>query len=127
MKTSIFLLICSLSIALPFSGFAQAGEVHINQDSLVTHLLDVKTEMAKANRLGDRYMIQIYSGNSAGATEAIEQYREAFTEWPSTIVFETPNYKVWVGNFRNSIEADRVLLLIREEFPSAFRFRPSRR
>ncbi len=127
MKTSIFLLFCSLSIALPFSGLAQAGQVQISQDSLVPHLLEVKTDMARANRLGDRFMIQIYSGNSAGATEAIEQYREVFTEWPSTIVFETPNYKVWIGNFRNSIEADRVLLLIREEFPSAFRFRPSRR
>lgn len=83
--------------------------------------------MAKANRLGDRFMIQIYSGNSTGATEAIAAYREKFSEWPSTIVFETPNYKVWIGNFRNSIEADRVLLRIREEFPSAFRFRPTRR
>lgn len=127
MKTSIFLLFCSLSVALPFSALAQAGQVQISQDSLIPHLLEVKTDMAKANRLGDRFMIQIYSGNSSGATEAIEQYREVFTEWPSTIVFETPNYKVWIGNFRNSIEADRVLLLIREEFPSAFRFRPSRR
>ena len=127
MKTSIFLLFWSLSIALPFSAFSQVGQVQIAQDSLIPHLLEVKTEMAKANRLGDRFMIQIYSGNSTGATEAIDAYREKFSEWPSTIVFETPNYKVWIGNFRNSIEADRVLLRIREEFPSAFRFRPTRR
>lgn len=123
----INLALFSLFSVLAFSSHAQNGQVEISQDTLIPHLLEIKTQMAKANRLGDRFMIQLYSGNSAGATEAIEKYRNEFEQWPSTIVFETPNYKVWIGNFRNSLEADRALLTIREEFPTSFRFKPSRR
>lgn len=127
MKTRInFLFFCLFSV-LAFSSSAQSGQVNISQDTLIPHLLEIKTQMANANRLGDRFMIQLYSGNSSGATEAIEKYRDKFEQWPSTIVFETPNYKVWIGNFRNSLEADRALITIREEFPSAFRFKPTRR
>ena len=126
-KTKIYIALFSFFLSVSFSSQAQTGEVTISQDTLIPHLLDMKTQMAKANRLGDRYMIQIYSGNSSGATEAIENYRETFQEWPSTIVFETPNYKVWIGNFRNNLEADRALLIIRESFPTAFRFKPTRR
>lgn len=120
-----------LFIAAMISGFgytalAQNGQVNITQDSVIPYLLDLKTEMGKNNRLGDRYKIQIYSGDNNQASETIREFRSVFSEWPSTVEYETPNYKVWVGNFRNSLEADRALLKIREEFPAAFRFRPGR-
>lgn len=127
MKIRINIILFSLCSVLAFSSNAQTGQIKISQDTLIPHLLEVKTQMAKANRLGDRFMIQLYSGSSSGATDAIEKYREEFDQWPSTIVFETPNYKVWIGNFRNSVEADRALLTIREKFPTSFRFKPSRR
>lgn len=105
---------------------AQNGQVTIAQDSVIPYLLDLKTKMGEDNRLGDRYKIQIYSGDNNQASETIREYRSLFSTWPSTVEYETPNYKVWIGNFRNSLEADRALLKIREEFPAAFRFRPGR-
>ena len=40
------------------------------------------------------------------------------------MIYETPNYKVWVGNFFTQIEADKYLLKIRKKYKSAFIFRP---
>ena len=39
-------------------------------------------------------------------------------------IYETPNYKIWVGNFYNQLEADKKLIEIRKKFRSAFIFRP---
>lgn len=120
------LITTSLVIGLGFHSFGQEGHVQISQDSLVPHLLELKTDMGNESRLGDRYRIQIFSGNNNKASEVIKEFRDLYTEWPSTIVYETPNYKVWIGNFRNSLEADRALAKIKESFPAAFRFKPDR-
>ena len=106
---------------------AQEGHVNIDQNELIPVLLEQKAEMGKDGVLGDRYRIQLFSGDNNQASKVIKEYRALYPEWTSTIVYETPNYKVWVGNFRNSLEADRALLAIKETFPAAFRFRPEKK
>jgi len=34
-------------------------------------------------------------------------------------VYESPEYKVRVGQYRTKLEAERALILIRKEFPNA--------
>lgn len=106
---------------------AQQGQVNIVQDDAIPALLNKKTEMVKDGVIGDRYRIQLFSGDNNEASKVIREYRSLYPEYTSTIVFETPNYKVWVGNFRNSLEADRALLEIKKSFPAAFRFKPEKR
>ena len=43
-----------------------------------------------------------------------------------TIVFNTPNYKVWVGNFKTRIEAERNLIEILKKHPKALLIKPSK-
>ncbi|MCC8359885.1 SPOR domain-containing protein [Salinimicrobium sediminilitoris] len=106
---------------------AQEGQVTIHQDEIIPELLEQKSEMVKDGVIGERYRVQLFSGDNNQASKVIKEYRSLFPEWSSTIVFETPNYKVWVGNFRNSLEADRALLEIKKSFPAAFRFKPEKR
>ncbi|NND61616.1 MAG: SPOR domain-containing protein, partial [Flavobacteriaceae bacterium] len=72
------------------------------------------------------YTIQLYYGNLSRANSVIRNYRNRFGEWPATIEYETPNYKVWVGNYTLRIEADRALMEIQKTFPSAFILKPSK-
>jgi len=116
----------ALIVGTALTGFAQDGRVNIDQDPIIPKLLEIKTDMTKANKLGDRYRIQIFSGDNNGASNVIKDFRSQYSEWASTIVYDTPNYKVWVGNFRNSLEADRALQQIKNTFPAAFRFSPER-
>lgn len=116
-----------LAIGAATASSAQEGQVNIQQDELLPALLEQKTEMVKDGVIGERYRIQLFSGDNSQASKVIKEYRSLYPEWSSTIVFETPNYKVWIGNFRNSLEADRALQQIRKSFPAAFRFRPEKR
>ena len=126
MNRKKIVMTAALVLGIAFSGFAQQGRVNIQQDSIIPNLLEIKTDMTKANKLGDRYRIQIFSGDNNGASNVLKDFRNQYTQWMSTIIYDTPNYKVWVGNFRNSLEADRALQQIKNAFPAAFRFRPER-
>ncbi|MFD2517748.1 SPOR domain-containing protein [Salinimicrobium flavum] len=124
-RSFIFTAACLFGFSL-FSN-AQEGRVTIKQDEMIPKLLALKTEMVNESRIADRYRIQLFSGDNNKASTVIKEYRALYPQWSSTIVYETPNYKVWVGNFRNSLEADRALLEIKKTFPAAFRFRPEKK
>lgn len=108
------------------TGIAQTGEVNIQQNKLIPELIELKSEMTRNGKLGERYNIQLFNGNNNTASEVIKEFRKNYEDWPSSMIYDTPNYKVLVGNFRNRLEADRALLKLKEEFPGAFIPKPTR-
>jgi hypothetical protein len=110
---------CVLSGFTFMNLIAQEVPANLSDNEKILKLLELKSEMSKHNELGDRYKIQLFYGNNGEANEVIKDYRSKF-DYPSLIAYEAPNYKVWVGNFRNRLEADRALLIIKQSFPSAF-------
>ncbi|MDT0675079.1 SPOR domain-containing protein [Autumnicola musiva] len=105
---------------------AQEGNYNVNQDEKISKLLEIKTGMSRESKIGDRYKIQLFYGDNNEASEVYKKYSSEF-DYPAIIDYETPNYKVYVGNFRNRLEADRALLKIKEAFPGAFIPKPKRR
>lgn len=99
------------------------GKVTINQDPRIEKLIAYNSELNKSDS-EKRFRIQIYNGTLEGAEEAEKEFLEKFDEISSNISFETPNYKVRVGKFRNRLEADRYLMKVRKEYPSAFLLQP---
>ncbi|MDO5979410.1 SPOR domain-containing protein [Flavivirga spongiicola] len=125
LKISFLSIIC-----FAFTSFycsAQQGNVTVNQDKNITTLLNLKKEMNKNEEDPSRYKIQIYSGNRADAKSAQKEFRNSFTVWNPTIQYEPPNFKIWVGNFRTRLEADRALKKVKKKFPHAFIFKPKKK
>ena len=118
---SIFCLILTSSFV-----FSQEGQVVINQDKHISVLLDLKKEMNKNETSSERYKIQVYSGNRSGAYEVQKEFSSTFGGWYPSIQYETPNFKIWAGNFRTRLEADRALKKIKRKFPNAFIFKPKK-
>ena len=118
-----------LAFLLVFTGFcyAQQGDVSVNQDHEITKLLDLKKEINSDENSSSRYKIQIYSGRRANAEKAESDFRYSYDQWSSKVVYETPNYKTWIGSFRSRLEADRALLKIKRKFPNAFIFKPKKK
>lgn len=105
---------------------AQEGHVTINQDKNISNLLALKKEINRDEKVSNRYKIQIYNGNRASALAAQKEFRSKYADWYSKIIFDTPNFKIWAGNFRTRLEADRALKSIKKNFPSAFIFKPKK-
>ncbi|WP_170309916.1 SPOR domain-containing protein [Seonamhaeicola maritimus] len=119
--TAICLFLCVVN-----KGYSQQGHVEINQDKNIDALLRLKKDINKDENNSDRYKIQIYNGNRSDAYKAKEEFHESFSDWKSRIVYESPNFKIWAGNFRTRLEADRALKRIKRKFPSAFIFKPKK-
>lgn len=117
LKTIVLILVSAF-------GFAQEGSVTIVQDPEIEKLLELKKEMSTNEDSNNRYKIQIFSGRRADAESNLASFKSNFAQWSSRLEYETPNYKVWVGNFRSHLEADRALFKIKQKFPNAFRFKP---
>ena len=130
MKTSNAFKIFGISLLVIFfteNALAQQGTVTVQQDSKIPELLSLKKNLEKENKLSDGYTIQLYYGELSKANSIIRQYRGAYGTWPASIEYETPNYKVWVGNFGSRLDADRALMEIQKNFQSAFILKPDRR
>ena len=121
-KFLFFTLVFSL-FGLWFS-VAQQGVVEINQSFEIERLLQLKKEV-NASELN--YKIQIYSGNRSGAEEARLNFRKSFSDWSTRMEYETPNYKIWIGNFKTRLEADRALIRVKRKFNNAFIFKPKQK
>ncbi|MEZ7494206.1 SPOR domain-containing protein [Leeuwenhoekiella aequorea] len=120
------LLFCFLGGIIASNLNAQTATSNIIQDSRIPELLSLKSKMTNDDELIDRYKVQLYYGTVTGANSVHSKYKSRFTEWNPKIVYESPNYKVWVGNFRSRLEADRALIQIQKLFPNAFVMKPER-
>lgn len=116
-------LLKTTALTLFFSAFvmAQDGKVSVNVDKNVSRLMAIKKEIHKAQ---SSIKIQIYSGSRRNAEAKLMQFNLDFPEISTVMVYETPNYKIWSGDFRTQLEADRALIKIRKTYKEAFSFRP---
>ena len=116
-------LLKTTALMLFFSAFvmAQDGKVSVNVDKNVSRLMAIKKEIHKAQ---SSIKIQIYSGSRRNAEAKLMHFNLDFPEISTVMVYETPNYKIWSGDFRTQLEADRALIKIRKTYKEAFSFRP---
>jgi len=103
------------------TSFGQNGNIKINQNNKLDSIIKLKKEL---NSKIQNLRIQIYSGDRENAEQIIEEFIEIYNDTKADVIYETPNYKVWVGNFYTQLEADKRLIEIRKKFRSAFIFRP---
>lgn len=114
-----------LLIPFIFCFHMQAQQENVQRDARVDSLLAIKIDMQKKHLIGENYAIQIHSGTLADAQSTMTEFKNAFPQWPVIVHYETPNYKVWAGNFSVRLGADQALKSIQRKFPSAFIFKPS--
>ncbi|MCD2258629.1 SPOR domain-containing protein [Psychroserpens luteolus] len=124
MKANILKIVVLILVFLAVGNqaFAQEGTVTIDQDSDITKLLEYKKDVKTV----DLYKIQLDFGSRSKAMALEQKFRNTFSQWPTDVVYETPNYKVWVGNFSTRLEADIALLKIKKKFSKAMVFEPKK-
>jgi hypothetical protein len=96
------------------------------QDPKFEQLLNEKRKTNASSSVNDRYKIQIFTGASEAAKKTLNEFKQEFKNTDATIVFNTPNYKVWVGNYKTRIEAERNLIDIKKKYKTVFLIKPSK-
>lgn len=102
-------------------GNRSRGHVEIKGDVAVTQLVQKHIELNERVRTIPGYRIQVasLSGTSSKnrAFEMKERIRELYPGVEAYVVFDEPNFKVKVGDFRTRLEAYVFLQRIRADYP----------
>lgn len=99
---------------------AQSATVLIEQDSTITKLMATKIEIDTENYSSKFYTIQLFYGDNKLAQELFENFKQSFPDWEAELSFETPNYKVQVGRFKDYYFGLNKLKEIKRVYPAAF-------
>ncbi|MRX37941.1 SPOR domain-containing protein [Flavobacterium sp. LC2016-23] len=123
-STRVFLTLTTLTLA--YNIHAQDQNLTLNQDPKFEQLLNDKRKINTSISTNDTYRIQIFSGKSDEAKKTLTDFKREFYAVDGTIIFNTPNYKVIVGNFKTRIEAERNLAEIKKKYKSVFLLKPGK-
>ncbi len=114
-----------LTAGLGSTVFAQEKTSSIETSEVVEMLIEQKKKVNKKVFNAQYYAIQLYYGNNTAAERILTAFREAYPDWEAELSFETPNYKVRVGRFKDLNIANQKLEEVRKEYPSAFLLEPN--
>jgi hypothetical protein len=100
------------------------GKVQIRQEAAIANLVNLHMAMMKDLKGIKGYRVCIYYNSGQEARSRADHERSKFIsryeDVSSDKVFESPFWKVYVGNFRTKSEALRFREQIRFDYPSAF-------
>jgi len=100
------------------------GQLNIRQDPRITELLVRHTQINQRKRGSDGFRLEIYFNSDSRAREHAEKIKNEFNlifpHIASYLLFQTPNFKVRVGDFRNKSEALKTKAYISSRYPNAF-------
>jgi hypothetical protein len=117
-----------LIVTIVFSIFSNlyAQGISLTEDSKFEQLLNEKRKLNVVLGINDAYKIQIFSGSNENARKTLAQFRLQFSEVDATIVFNTPNYKVWAGCYRTRIGAEKAMLDFSVKFKNLLLIKPNK-
>ena len=120
-----FCILASISLLTIFARDVSAqGHVTVEVEPSVKEMEETRTARRKANSdkvRGYRILIGFFS-TRAEAEALKEQAQDPFgAKYGVTVIYDEPNFKVYVGQFTLSDDADAALVEIRRKFSSATR------
>lgn len=115
------LFFCILLSHFAFSQAVSEGKVELIQDESIDKLMLKHLSINAENESIEGYRIQIHFGGEREKAKAVKtKFLQQFPEVPAYEVYQQPNFKVRVGDFRTRLEAQKFMNEIASSFPSAF-------
>ena len=124
LKFGVLLLLTALTN--PLICAAQSHASAVIQDPKIERLLAEKRKINSSITITDKYKIQLFSGENELAKKTLVDFRKEVKNLDATIVFKTPSYKVWIGNFKSRIDAEKALFDLKKKYPNAFIIKPNK-
>ena len=116
----VFLLILCSNIwaqTMPIS----KDSLIMNADPRVTKLQQKYVELNKIKQSSFGYRVQIHFGNEREKAKEIKtKFLQTFPDIPAYDSYQSPNFRVRVGDYRSKLEASKYLKQISGAFPSSF-------
>lgn len=112
MKNTLFLPIFFISLLLGIGTLSAQNTTNYSKE--VKNLIEKKRSFNKT--VGFGYKIQIFNGYETTAKSKQAKFKLLYPEVETKLIYNAPEWKVQVGNYKTKLDADRALLIFRKEF-----------
>ena len=119
MKNFKFSIVVCMFLSSFWNTSAQDEDVHYS-DTLIKKFFQIKKDFSKKTFESTYYTIQIFYGSLNEADSIYNDFKENYENTKSELIFETPNYKVRIGEFKDINVAAQSLEEIRRIYPGSF-------
>ena len=93
----------------------------IISDSRINKLIEIQKEESSRKGTIDGYRVQIYQGTKKDyAYQLKSSFLAKYPDYKVYVLFQTPDFRVRIGDFRNRSEAIKLKYLIEKDFPNPF-------
>jgi hypothetical protein len=127
MKRLLFLILVTLPFACLFAqpkqdNVIKPGNIEIVlDDSAIDSLLKASDVQAEKEYVIKGFRVQIIAaGNRADINKVKSQFYTVFPDIKTFVIYQQPNFKLRVGNYRTKMEAYKVWTEIEKHFPGSF-------
>lgn len=100
------------------------GTITIIEDARIDQLLEKEISINEKKGTIPGFRIQLYYGSGPEsrkkATQVQADFLRLYPEMPSYLIFQSPNFKIRIGDFRSKLEAEKFLKEIKAHFENAF-------
>jgi hypothetical protein len=106
-----------------FFSFGQNGDVEIIKDPRIDGLVrkqGLVTPPATSPQLPGFRVQLFFDADRKNIDDARSKFIAAFPKVDSYVIYNAPNYFLKVGDFRTSLEAERVKDILVKDFPTSF-------
>ena len=117
LSNTLFLLVFSI---FSYSVFSQNPKINIKQNNKIDSLVKLKIALDRERYEKTYFTLQLYYGNLKSANEILEKCKAEFPHLIVNLSFETPNYKVQAGFFKDKLVSMKTLDTLKRVFPTAF-------
>ena len=119
MKNSKFFIVIGMFLFSFWDISAQDEDVDYN-DSITKKFFQIKKDFSKKTFESTYYTIQIFYGSLNEADSIYSDFKQNYEDVKSELIFETPNYKVRIGEYKDINVASQSLEKIRRIYPGSF-------
>ncbi len=103
----------------PINDSLKKGYVEVKADQRLDIYMKSFYKSNKGKQIAG-FRIQLYSGTRQGAFDLKKSFINTVEGTPASVVYESPDFKLQVGNYRTKLEAERAMQEIWPLFKSAF-------
>lgn len=126
--TKHLMLLTAFNFFCAFSSFSQNDSISARKvsfsDKSIDDLITIYQLKNKQKPVIDGYRIQIFfsSGNNSKkqASTVKADFMSKYPEISTYLLYQPPNFKVRIGDYRTKLEAYKAFKQIKAEYPSAF-------
>ncbi|MCP4121214.1 MAG: SPOR domain-containing protein [Bacteroidetes bacterium] len=100
---------------------AQSGTIIIHKDTKINRLLDFYAAHENSIEEMQGYRIQIMAGTSRDkAYKTQGNFNYAYPQFRSYLQYNSPYFKIRVGDFTDRLNAHRFLQQVKQKYPGSF-------